>query len=139
MTSSARISCAAAKTDFLIFLGLLMEIETTFTIGNIISIGTIGIAVVTAFIAMRSNVKTNNATIGSLSDELTKLSIDQSKAVKRIEEVRSKGAHELSELRIDVAKNYATVHSIEAVEKRITENVNRRFDTLDKHLQKLST
>lgn len=52
--------------------------------------------------------------------------------VERVETIRSKSAQELSDFKLEVAKNYATNKAIEAVEERIVVAIDKLGDRLDK-------
>jgi len=55
---------------------------------------------------------------------------------ERIEEVRAKGAHELSEFKLAVAEQYARNEAIKEVEERVVEAINRLADRLDRILDR---
>lgn len=50
----------------------------------------------------------------------------------RVEAVRAKGAQELADFKLEVAKNYATNSAIREVEERIVVAIDRLGDRLDK-------
>ncbi|MEP9397930.1 hypothetical protein [Mesorhizobium sp. KR2-14] len=51
---------------------------------------------------------------------------------RRVEEVRSKGAHELAEFKLAVAEKYATHEALKEIEERIVGAISRLGDRLDK-------
>jgi len=51
---------------------------------------------------------------------------------ERVESIRAKGAQELSDFKLEVAKNYATNIAIQAVEERIVVAIDKLGDRLDK-------
>lgn len=54
----------------------------------------------------------------------------------RVEEVRSKSAHELAEFKIKAAESFASTSTIKEVEERVIEAVNRLADRLDRILER---
>lgn len=117
-----------------------MVVADTISIGNLITLGVMIIGAITAFVTMKMTVKANNAAIDGLSKTLTTLSTAHDATSKRVEEVRSKSAHELAEMRLDIAKNYATSAHLQGVESRIHESVKAlesRFDEFGRDLRKM--
>lgn len=119
---------------------LVMVIDASISLGNLITLLVIFVGAVSGYVTMRMTVKANNAAINGLAETISHLSDAHDATSRRVEEVRSKSAHELAELRLDVAKNYGTISQIQAVEKRILEGVSRlegRFDRFGEQLSKM--
>lgn len=57
---------------------------------------------------------------------------------ERVETIRSKGAQELADFKLEVAKNYATNSAIREVEERIVVAIDRLGDRLDKIIDQRS-
>lgn len=55
---------------------------------------------------------------------------------KRVEEIRSKGAHELSEFKIKAAEEYATHDMVEKVKDEVVAAINRLAERLDNVLDR---
>lgn len=117
-----------------------MTIDTTISLGNLITLGVLLFGAISAVLTLRFTVRSNNAAIKGLSDALTALSGAHDTTAKRVEEVRSTTAHELADMRVDLAKNYVNAGQLDGLEKRFAEGMSRlevRFDRVDNRLNKI--
>jgi len=55
------------------------------------------------------------------------------KLAERVEQVRAKGAQELADYKLTVAREYATAAAIKEVESKVVEAINRLGDRFDRY------
>lgn len=87
---------------------------------------------VAAWVTALNRIAANTKTIGEMKLAMAALEAAYKMLKDRVEDVRAKGAHELSEFKLEVAKSYATNTAIKEVEDRVVAAIERLGDRLDK-------
>lgn len=161
MNNPARYALAAALAAVFMLFPLSppamaqasgVRFDLTINLTAIITVAVMAAGGIAAWVTVRVKVKTNADDIGDLKTDMAgdkaeakALLAGQAAKIeqieKRIEQVRAKGAHQLSEFQIEVARNYATASSVSMVEERIAsalEKLDGRLEKLDTHLRDLA-
>lgn len=124
-----------------------MIVDFTITIGNIITLAVMIVGAVSAWFLLRGDVAANKTGLvdmrvkydTALADIRAKheaLVEAHSVLSKRVEEIRARGAHELAEYKLLVAREYATSAAIKEVEERVVEAINRLGDRFDNYFDR---
>lgn len=113
-----------------------MTIDTTVTLGNLLTILALIVGALGAWFLLRGDVSATKAATADLKGQLEALSRSHTDLQARVETVRAKGAHELSEYKLLVAREYATSEAINQVEERVVEAINRLGDRFDKYFDR---
>ncbi|QKV18702.1 hypothetical protein [Oricola thermophila] len=111
-----------------------VRFDLTVNLTAIITIAVMAAGGIAAWVTVRNRVRTHSETLAVHAEKVEALG-------KRIEQVRAKSAHELSEFKLEVARNYATVQSVANVEERIAaalEKLDDRLEKLDSYLRDLA-
>lgn len=116
-----------------------MSIDWTINMSTVVVLLGSAIGAVVAWVTLRNQVAAHDAKFAEQDKKFEGLGISYSAMQathgmmgERVEEIRAKGAHELAEFKLEVAKNYATNTAIREVEERIVVAIDRLGDRLDK-------
>jgi hypothetical protein len=108
-----------------------MTIDTTVTLGNLLTIGALIVGAISAWFFLRGDVTAAKSGMADLRGRYADLFASYEVLSRRVEEVRAKSAHELAEYKLTVAHDYATNGAIKEVEERVVEAINRLGDRFD--------
>ena len=109
-----------------------MIFDFTINIGSIVTL-VIGFgAGVAAWVTALYRINGHDTKLSDLAIALATAVEAHKLLSERVESIRAKGAQELSDFKLEVAKNYATNKAIEAVEERIVVAIDKLGDRLDK-------
>ncbi len=113
-----------------------MTIDPTITLGNLITVAVLVAGVISAWFVLRGEVATTKVTITDLKESHDALAKSYAALLKRVEEIRAKGAHELADYKLEVAREYATTQAIKEVEERLIGAINRLVERFDKYFDR---
>lgn len=103
----------------------------------------VSLSAVIAFVSLFAGIAGTWAVIRyrtqSNEESLKLLRTDLAAAKARIEEVRSKGAHDLAEFKLEVTRTFATTSALEGVERRVVTEIHSLRDMLLENLRKPAT
>lgn len=102
-----------------------MTFDSTISLSTIVTLVLFAIAGLGVWYNTRNQVQKNSETIKDLQER-----------IKSLEDAKGRTAQELAEYKLQVAKEYATTHSIREVEERVVQAIERLGDRLDKFLDR---
>lgn len=109
-----------------------MIFDFTINIGSIVTL-VIGFgAGVAAWVTALYRINGHDTKLTEMTSALGIAQASHSTLVERVETIRSKSAQELSDFKLEVAKNYATNAAITQVEERIVVAIDRLGERFDK-------
>ncbi|MEO3997165.1 hypothetical protein [Mesorhizobium sp. CAU 1732] len=110
-----------------------VRFDMTVNIAALIAFGGIAAGGIAAWVTVRMRLAATELAVVDLKTKKAALEATIEVYAKRIEEVRAKSAHELSEFKLAVAKEYATNNAIGQIEERLIGAIDRLGDRLDNH------
>lgn len=111
-------------------------VDLTISLGNIITIGVLAFGAVGGWFLLRGDVAATKASLTDMRAKHDALAEAHAALGRRAEEIRARGAHELAEYKLLVAREYATGDAIKEVEERVVEAINRLGDRFDKYFDR---
>lgn len=103
-----------------------MNLDPTISLGNILSLVGMIVAAIYSWVVVRGQA-------ASARQDVDDLQKSHDALARRVEEIRAKGAHELAEWKLYVAREYVTAATIKEVEERMIEAINRLGDRFDRY------
>lgn len=110
-----------------------LRLDLTINLTAIITVAVMTAGGIAAWVTVRMRVAAAEKAITEMKLELATKDGEISAYAKRLEEVRAKGAHELSEFKLHVATTFATNAAIAQIEERLIGAIDRLGDRLDNH------
>jgi hypothetical protein len=113
-----------------------VTIDTTITLGNLLTIAGMIVTALCAWFLLRGDVVANKADLVELKARLDASGKTVEALKDRVEQVRARGAKELADYQLLVANEYATHAAIKEVEQRVVEAINRLGDRFDNYFDR---
>lgn len=110
-----------------------IRFDFTVNIAALIAFGTLAGTGIGAWVTTRWRLSAAEGAIVDLKTKNAAIAATLDIAEKRTEEVRAKGAKELADFKLEVAKDYATNSAIAQIEERLITAIDRLGDRLDNH------
>ncbi|GLS29975.1 hypothetical protein SAMN04488498_104320 [Mesorhizobium albiziae] len=116
-----------------------MTIDPTVTLGNLLTIGALIVGALSAWFLLRGDVVSMKAAQADQKEKHDALAASYAALQKRAEEIRARGAHELAEYKLIVAREYATNEAIKEVETTLVKAIDRLGDRFDNYFDRGQT
>jgi hypothetical protein len=108
-----------------------MTFDFTVNVAAMIAIAATVGGGIAAWVTMRIKVNRHEAAMAEMEKANSALKAELKNTAERAEKIRSLGAHELAEFKLQVAREYATIATVREVKDEVVAAINRLSDRLD--------